>query len=133
MRLEYVELGGDTLNDKKAIAAAMDKLDTFAKMNRKIAELEQKQKNSNENANEKSDGPKGKGNKQQKGNNDGKLREPNPCKTHNGQHDWRNCPNNPRSKKFKGNNKSSKGDKAKSNDDKMMTFKGKSNQEAHFI
>jgi hypothetical protein len=37
MRLEYVKLGGDTLNDKKAILAAMDKLDTYAKMKREIA------------------------------------------------------------------------------------------------
>ncbi len=29
MRLEYVKLSGDTLNDKKAILAAMDKLDTL--------------------------------------------------------------------------------------------------------
>jgi hypothetical protein len=61
MRLEYIKLGGDTLNDKMAILAAMDKLDTYAKMKREITELEQKQKNNNENANEKSDGSKGKG------------------------------------------------------------------------
>ncbi len=79
MRLEYVKLGGDTLNDKKTILAAWDKLDTYAKMNREIPESEQKQKNSNENANEKSDGSKGKGKGQQKGNNDSKSREPNPC------------------------------------------------------
>jgi hypothetical protein len=84
MRLEYVKLGGDTLKDKKAIIAAMDKLDTYAKMNREIAELEQKQKNGNENANEKSDGSKSKGKGQQKGNNNGKSREPNPCKIHDG-------------------------------------------------
>ncbi len=39
IRLEYV-LSGDTLNNKKAILAAMDKLDTYAKMNREIAESE---------------------------------------------------------------------------------------------
>ena len=84
MRLEHLKLGGDTLNNKKAILAAMDKLDTYPKMNREIAELEQKQKNSNENANKKSNDSKGKGKGQQKGNNDSKLREPNPCKTHDG-------------------------------------------------
>ncbi len=31
MRLEYVKLGGDTLNNKKAILATMDKLDTSPK------------------------------------------------------------------------------------------------------
>jgi hypothetical protein len=102
-------------------------------MNSEIAESEQKQKNDNENANEKNDGSKGKGKGQQKGNNDGKSRRPNPCKTHDGQHDWRNCPNNPRSKKFKGSNNSSKGDKAKTNVDKKTTIKGKSKQEAHFV
>jgi hypothetical protein len=45
MRLEYVKLGGDTLNNKKAILAAIDKFDTYAKMNKEIAESEQKQKN----------------------------------------------------------------------------------------
>jgi hypothetical protein len=40
MRLEYVKLGGASLNDKKAILAAMDKLDTYTKMNREIAESE---------------------------------------------------------------------------------------------
>jgi hypothetical protein len=111
----------------------MDKLDTYTKMNREIAESEQKQKNGNENASEKSNGSKGKGKGQQKCNNDGKTIEPNPCKTHNGQHDWRDCPNNPCPKKFKGNNDSSKGDKAKSDGNKKTTFKGKSNQKAHFI
>ena len=43
------------------------------------------------------------------------------------------CPNNPCSIRFKGNNDSSKGDKAKSDGDKQMTFKRTSNQEAHFI
>jgi hypothetical protein len=43
MRLEYIKLGGDTLNNKMAIITAMDKLDTYAKMNREIAESEQKQ------------------------------------------------------------------------------------------
>jgi hypothetical protein len=109
----------------------MDELDTYTKMSQEIAELEQKQKNNNENVNEKSNGSKGKG--QQKGINDGMSREPNPCKTHDGQHDWCNCPNSPCSKKFKGNNDSSKGDKAKTNGDKKTTIKGKSNQEAHFI
>ncbi len=33
MKLEYIKLGGDTLNDKKAILAAMDKLDTYTKIN----------------------------------------------------------------------------------------------------
>jgi hypothetical protein len=80
MRLELIKLGGDTQNDKKAILAAMDKLDTYAKMNREIAESEQKQKNGNENGNEKSNCSKGKGKGQLKGNNDGKSREPNPCK-----------------------------------------------------
>jgi hypothetical protein len=51
IRLEYVKLGGDTLKDKMFILAAMDKLDTYAKMNREIAESKQKQKNGNENAN----------------------------------------------------------------------------------
>jgi hypothetical protein len=40
MRLEHLKLGGDTLNNKKAILAAMDMLDTYAKMNREIAESE---------------------------------------------------------------------------------------------
>jgi hypothetical protein len=93
-------------------------------MNREIAESEQMQKNSNENANEKSGGSKGKGKGQQKGNKDGKSREPNPCKTHDGQHNWRDCPNNPCSNNFKGKNNSSKGDKAKSDSDKKMAFKG---------
>ncbi len=102
MRLEYVKLGGDTLNNKKVILAARDELSTYAKMNREIAELEQKQKNNNENASVKSDGSKGNCKGQQKGNNNDKSRELNPCKTHDGQHDWHNCPNNPCSKKFKG-------------------------------
>jgi hypothetical protein len=110
----------------------MDKLDTYTKINREIAESERKQRNSNKNVNEKSDGSKGKGKGQQKGNNNGKSREPNSCKTHNGQHDWCNCPNNPCFEKFKGN-KCSKGDKAKSDSDTKTTFKGKSSQEAHFI
>jgi hypothetical protein len=84
------------------ILAAMDKFDTYAKTNRETAKLEQKQKNGIENANEKINGSKGKSKGQQKGNNDGKSREPNPCKTHNGQHDWRNCPNNPCSRSSRG-------------------------------
>ncbi len=72
MRLEYIKLGGDTLNNKKVILAAMCKLDTYANMNREKAELEEKQKNNNENANEKSNGSKGKSKGQQKGNNNGK-------------------------------------------------------------
>ncbi len=40
MRLDYVKLGGDTLNNKKAILAAMDKLNNFTKTNRDIIELE---------------------------------------------------------------------------------------------
>jgi hypothetical protein len=40
MRLEYAKVSGDTLHDKKAVLAAMDKLDTYAKMNREIAESE---------------------------------------------------------------------------------------------
>jgi hypothetical protein len=84
-------------------------------------------------ANEKRDGSKGKGKGQQKSNNNSKSREPNPCKTHDGQHDWCDCPKNPCSKNFKWNSNNSKGDKAKSDGDKKMTFKGKSNQEAHFI
>jgi hypothetical protein len=111
----------------------MYKLDTYAKMNREIAELGQNQKNNNANANEKSDGSKGKGKGQQNGNNNGKSREPNPCKTHDGQHDLCNCPNNLCSKKFKGNNNSSKAEKAKTDDDKKTTIKGKYNQKAHFI
>ena len=54
IRLEYIKLGGDTFNNKKAILVANDKLDTYAKMNREIAELDQKQRNNNENTNEKS-------------------------------------------------------------------------------
>ncbi len=133
MRLEYIKLGGDTLNNKKVILAAMDKLDTYAKMNREITESEQKQKNSNENVNKKSNGSKGKGKGHWKGNNDGKSKEPNPCKIHNGQNDWCNCPNNPCSKTFKGNNDSNKGDKAKSDRSRRQISRGKSNHEAHFI
>jgi hypothetical protein len=49
MKLEYINLSGDTLNDKKAIlAGAMDKLDTYAKINKAFAESKQKQKNNNE-------------------------------------------------------------------------------------
>jgi hypothetical protein len=118
---------------KRPVLAVMDKLDTYAKMKREIAESEQKQKNSKKNANEKSKVSKGKGKGQQKGNNNGKSRESNQYMTHDGQHDWRNCPNNPCSKKFKGNNNNSKNDKAKSDGDMKMTIKGKSNQEAHFI
>jgi hypothetical protein len=90
MKLQYIKLGGDALNNKKAMLAAIDKLETYAKMNKEIAEPGQKQKNNNENANEKSNDSKGKGKGQQKGNNDGKSREPNPCKTHDSQHNWRN-------------------------------------------
>jgi hypothetical protein len=133
MRLEYFKLGGDTLNNKKAILVAMDKLDTYTQINREIAVLESKQKSGNENANEKNNGSKCKDIGQQKGNNGSKSREPSHCKTHEGQDDRRDCPNNPRSKKFNGNNDNSKGDKAKSDGAKKMTFKGTSIQEAHFI
>ncbi len=47
MRLEYVKVSGDSLNNKKVILAAMDKLDTYAKMNSEFAESEQKQENNN--------------------------------------------------------------------------------------
>jgi hypothetical protein len=102
MRLEYVKLGGDTQNNKKAILAAMGKLNSYAKMNRENVESEGKQKNNNKNASEKSNGSKGKGKGQQKDNNNGKSRGPNPCKSHYGQHDWHNSPNNSQSKKLKG-------------------------------
>jgi hypothetical protein len=42
MKLKYVKLGGDTVDNKKAIVVAMDKLDTHAKMSREITELDQK-------------------------------------------------------------------------------------------
>ncbi len=43
--IRIYQIGGDTLNDKKVILAAMDKLDTYAKTKREITESEQKQKN----------------------------------------------------------------------------------------
>ncbi len=36
MRLEYFKLGGDTLNNKKAVLVAMDKMNTYAKLTEKL-------------------------------------------------------------------------------------------------
>jgi hypothetical protein len=134
MKLHYVKLGRDTLNNKKAILVAMDKLDTYAKMNREITESDQKKNNNNENMNGKSNGSKGKGKQQHKGyNNDRELKEPNPCKTHNGQQNWHNYLNNPYSRKFKGYNDSSKSDKTKTHSNKKKNDKERSMQEGQFI
>jgi hypothetical protein len=78
MRLEYVKLGGDTLNDKNVILAAIDKLGIYAKTNREIAESERKKKNGSEK----------RWLKRQKQRIAERSRELNPCKTHDGQHDW---------------------------------------------
>ncbi len=57
----------------------------------------------------------------------------NPCRIHEGKHDWSECPNNKFSKNFKGNNGGKPINIEGAETKKKTSFKKKSKDKAHFI
>ena len=81
--------GGDDLDDKDKILDLLSIIDTKLALKEEIPILEKKANHKSDNSDRKSDKHKG-----GQSNNESKLK-PNPCKKHNGAHDWKNCPDNP--------------------------------------
>ena len=80
-------------------------VDTKLALKEEVAILEKKANPKSDNLDQKSDKNKG-----GQPNNESKSK-PNPCKTHDGAHDWKNCPDNPYNKnKIKGESNGTKGE-----------------------
>ena len=96
---KYCGDGGDDLEDKDEILELLSIIDTKLDLKEQVAILERK-------ANPKSDDSDRKSGKNKGGqsNNDSKPKS-NPCKKHDGAHDWKNCPDNPYKNKPKGESK----------------------------
>ena len=90
---KYCGDGGDDLEDKDEILALLSMIDTKLGLKEEVAILEKKANPKSDNSDRKSDKHKG------GQSNDDKKSKPNPCKKHDGAHDWKNCPDNPYSKK----------------------------------
>ena len=101
---KYCRDGGDDLDDKDKILDLLSIIDTKLALKEEVAILEKKANPKSDNSDRKSDKHKG-----GQSNNESKLK-PNPCKKHDGAHDWKNCPDNPYKKNgTKGESNGTKG------------------------
>ena len=112
---KYIEGGGDDLEDQADILKFMTQLDTKFRLKKQFVEQEKKESGNNNNG--------GKSNNQLGMNgssgNGGKKKQSNPCRKHDGAHEWKDCPGNSNNKeksqsKFKGEKE--KGDKKSKGD-----------------
>ena len=85
---KYCKDGGDNLDNKDEILDLLSIIDTKLDLKEEVAILEKKANPKPDNSNWKSDKHKG-------GQSNNKKSKPNPCKKHDGAHDWENCPDNP--------------------------------------
>ena len=100
---KYCGDGGDDLDNKDKILDLLSMIDTKLALKEEVAILERKANPKSDNSNRKSDKNKG-------GQSESKSK-PNPCKKHDGAHDWKNCPDNPYNKnKIKGESNGTKGE-----------------------
>jgi hypothetical protein len=100
---KYCGDGGDDLDNKDEILDLLSIIDTKLALKEEVAILERKANLKPDNSNRKSDKNKG-------GQSESKSK-PNPCKKHDGAHDWKNCPDNPYNKnKIKGESNGTKGE-----------------------
>ncbi len=107
-RRKYMEDGGDDLEDQADILEMMTQLDKKFRLKKEFAELEKKSSNNNNNSNK-----QGKSQSSgSKGGNGNEKKQSNPCKKHDGAHEWKDCPDN------KANQNKSKGDKNANKSDK---------------
>ena len=105
-RRKYLEDGGDDLDDQADILELMTQLDKKFRLKKEFAESEKKSVNNNNNNNKpgksQSNGGGGKSDK----------KKSNPCRKHDGAHEWKDCPDN------KSNENKAKSDKDSKNDKK---------------
>jgi hypothetical protein len=111
---KYIESGGDDLEDQTDILELMTQLDTKFWLKKQFAEQEKKASGNNNNNNNNN---RGKSNNQSgkngKSGNGGK-KSTNPCRKHDGAHEWKDCPDNNNNKE-KGQSKSKSDKEGKSN------------------
>ena len=101
---KYLVDGGDDLEDQADILELMTQLDTKFRLKKEFAELEKQSLNNKQGkSNQSSNNGNNKGGN---GNGNGKKSSnSNPCRKHDGAHEWKDCPDN------KSNQNKSKGDK----------------------
>ena len=104
-RRKYLEDSGDDLEDQSDIIELMTQLDKKFWLKKEFAELENKSVNNNNNNNKpgksQSNGGGGKSDK----------KKSNPCRKHDGAHEWKDCPDNKSNKSKAKSDKDSKSDK----------------------
>lgn len=103
---KYIELGGDDLDDQSDILELMTQLDTKFRLKKQYALENEKAEKSH---GSKHNGNNGKSNGANSGNK-GDKKGPNPCRRHDGAHDYKDCPDN---KANRNKDKDGKGDKKK--------------------
>jgi hypothetical protein len=90
---KYCGDGGDDLDDEDEILELLSMIDTKLDLKAEVAFLERKENPKLNNSDRKSDKNKG---KQNNGGEGGKSKDDKakPCFKHDGEHDWRDCPDN---------------------------------------
>ena len=111
---KYIEGGGDDLKDQANILKFMTQLNTKFRLKKQFVEQEKNASGNNNNGG-KSNNQLGKNGSSGNG---GKKKQFNPCRKHDGAHEWKDCPDNSNNKeksqskfkgeKEKGNKKSNK-------------------------
>ncbi len=109
---KYLEEGGDDLEDQADILEMMTQLDKKFRLKKEFAELEKKSNNNNNNNNNrKSNQSSNNGNNKGGNNGSGKKPASNPCRKHDGAHEWKDCPDYKPFDKSKSKDATAKSDK----------------------